>query len=580
MSCFLRNLSIRHKLAAGIIITILFTMALVLPVASYIIHQNLSRQQQEHLRSVKNLVSSMLSDYMARVMDYSILFSNDRELKDSLFYHIELSGEREHPLRAADHLYQAFGLDSVEVGNSVGRVVAAAEDHLRYNIDRLSDGLIRSALTGRPASGFALVPEGILTKASAPIYHDKRLIGTVTTGILLNDDRLRSMQHFSNTHIVVTDTAWRPITATSHNIIKSIQDIRHPEPDYVTTSLPLSDEADRLIGNVVILYENRLPAVLFKAHLVLFVSLSLIAVFLIYALLLLAKRFIRPLTVLQEGVERIGRGEFGYRIEVGSHDEIGKLSEGFNRMARNLEHLCAVEMRLAQSEKLAAIGRFAAGVAHEINNPIGNILGIAKLMQKTSPEAVKQELEMIVQDARRCAKIVSDLLIYSRQSPPRKEKVQVSMLINDAVAAVSRETDRDRIDLTAAVSRDIPDIFVDPIQIGQVIRNVLLNAIQSIDGKGSVRIEAGATNDGMMEIVVIDTGSGMDEEVLQKIFFPFFTTKPAGQGTGLGLAISYGIVRNHGGEINVESKKGKGSIFRIRLPIGDVDGQADKDNGD
>lgn len=576
----MRNLSIRHKLAAGIIMTILFAMVLVLPVASYIIHHNLSHQQQEHLRSVKNLVSSMLSDYMARVIDYSILFSNDRELKDSLFYHIELSGEREHPLRAADHLYQAFGLDFVEVGNSVGRVVAAAEDHLRYNIDRLSDGLIRSALTGRPASGFALVPEGILIKASAPIYHDKRLIGTVTTGILLNDDRLRSMQHFSNTHIVVTDTAGRPVAATSHNIIKSIQDIRHPEPDYVTTSLPLSDEADRLIGNVVILYENRLPAVLFKAHLVLFVSLSLIAVFLIYALLLLAKRFIRPLTVLQEGVERIGRGEFGYRIEVGSHDEIGKLSEGFNRMARNLERLCAVEMRLAQSEKLAAIGRFAAGVAHEINNPIGNILGIAKLMQKTAPEAVKEELEMIVQDARRCAKIVSDLLIYSRQSPPRKEKVQVSMLINDAVAAVSRGMGRDRIDLTTAVSRDVPDIFVDPIQIGQVIRNVLLNAIQSIDGKGSVRIEAGATDDGMMEIVVIDTGSGMDEEVLQKIFFPFFTTKPAGQGTGLGLAISYGIVRNHGGEINVESKKGKGSIFRIRLPIGDVDGQASKNNGD
>ncbi len=580
MRALFKRLSIRHKIAATVVLTILLVMLAVTPVTSYIIRINLVAQQQQHLKAVQNLVTDMLEDYRAKVIDFSRLFSNDKDIKDSLFYYTELSGEREHLLRAVTRLYNIFGISRLEVGDAFGRVVASAEAPARFGIDRLSDGLIKAALMGNTNSGYEIASNGLLIKAASPIYHDKeRIIGTVTCGILLDNELLGKMQIFTSTHIVITDVSGRPVAASSSDVLTAAR-VRTVDSEYDSITLPIADGSERLIANVVILEKDRLPNIIRKANIALSIALSFAAATLIAVLLIFSKRLMRPITILKEGVERVGRGDFKHRIHVNTHDEIGELSMGFNRMAESLDRLCPLQIKLAQSEKLAAVGKYAAGIAHEINNPLGNIIGTARLMQKGAPAYIKDDIEVIIKEANRCAKIVNDLLIYSRQSQPKREWVPVGMLIKESLFAVMKGHVSDGISVRTNVPEDVPDIFVDPIQMGQVIRNVLLNAVQAIEGNGSVTIEVVKRQDRMLEIAVTDTGIGMDEDILQKVFYPFFTTKPAGHGTGLGLAISYSIVRNHGGEILAESIKGKGSTFRICLPLGGPDAQADKNNAD
>jgi len=571
MRSFWKKLSIRYKITAVIILTILLVTVTIIPVTSYLIRDSLLRQQQAHLLSVRNLVMNLLEDYQTRVTDYSRLFSNDRELKDTLFYHTELAGEREHPLRAVTRLYKTFGVSSVEAGDARGRVVAAAEAPGRHDIDRSSDGLIRSALSGKTASGRELTAKGFLIKAAAPIYYNEsQIIGTITSGILLDDERLRKVKQLSNTDIVITDTTGRVVSATTSDPKTIGGGGQAPDADYLTMTLPLSDTAGRTIGNVVIQQENRLPTIIAKAQFTLISLLTAIAALSIFSLYLVSKRLMRPLITLREGVERIGKGEFGYRIEVTSQDEIGKLSEGFNKMAHNLERLRTVEEKLAQSERLAAVGKFAAGIAHEINNPIGNVIGMAKLMRKNIiDESAKEDIETIIKDADRCGRIVKDLLSYSRQSPPRKEKTLLRTLIEDAEAAIRGQVAAKNITIQIHISDAVPALFVDPLQIGQALGNILLNAVQSIATSGTITIRASLLHDTIVDISVTDTGCGIEDAIKDKIFYPFFTTKVVGEGTGLGLAISYGIIQNHGGEIIVESENGIGSTFRVRLPAGD-----------
>jgi len=279
-----------------------------------------------------------------------------------------------------------------------------------------------------------------------------------------------------------------------------------------------------------------------------------------------------PVIRLKEGAERIGKGDFAYRIDVTSKDEIGELAEGFNKMAQDLGSLQSMEEKLSQAERLAAIGKFAAGIAHEINNPIGNMIGIAKLMQRDiQDKKLSEDIESIIKDADRCARITKDLLAYSRQSPPRKEMTSLNTIVDDTVNAIKHNLDSKSIEIRKELYADLPEIHVDALQISQVVNNILLNAVQSIESSGSITIKT-VHLDNMAEISIADTGCGIDNDIKDKIFYPFFTTKAVGEGTGLGLAISYGIIQNHDGEIIAESRKGYGSAFRIRLPVGEANG--------
>jgi signal transduction histidine kinase len=224
--------------------------------------------------------------------------------------------------------------------------------------------------------------------------------------------------------------------------------------------------------------------------------------------------------------------------------------------------------QLRHADRLATVGMLAAGVAHELNEPLGNILGFAQLAKKCSgvSESAKQDIEKIEKASLHAREIIQKLLVFARQVPPEKKQVNLNEVVEDGLYFFKARCVREGIELICNLCQNLPKIFADSVQLNQVLVNLVVNALQSMPGAGRITIQT-QFYDHNVCLVVEDTGPGMNKEVLDKVFVPFFTTKDVGQGTGLGLPVVHGIVTAHGGSINVESKVGRGTRFEIRLPI-------------
>jgi signal transduction histidine kinase len=232
------------------------------------------------------------------------------------------------------------------------------------------------------------------------------------------------------------------------------------------------------------------------------------------------------------------------------------------------EERANLEVQLRHADRLATIGQLAAGVAHELNEPLGNILGFAQLGQKTPglPGPAARDIEKIVTAALHAREVVSKLMLFARQKPPAKSRIALNELINEGLYFLSARCVKSGIELVRAYARNLPDIVADPGQLHQVLVNLVVNAIQAMPGGGRITIRT-AQEDGHVVLAVEDTGIGMSVEVRSRIFVPFYTTKGVGEGTGLGLPVVHGIVTAHGGTIEVKSEPGKGSVFRVLLPV-------------
>jgi len=239
-----------------------------------------------------------------------------------------------------------------------------------------------------------------------------------------------------------------------------------------------------------------------------------------------------------------------------------EVSMDITEKKRALEAMC-------QSEKLAAVGQLAAGIAHELNNPLGNILGYAKLllMEQDTTEFQRNRLEVIIEQAKRGSSIIKGLLEFSHQKMPVFWKISLNTCIHRALQSLSDEIRNNNIEVLTRLGA-VPYVMADPKQIEQVIYNILLNAIQSMEGRGGiVEIKSEALN-GYVEVSIKDNGPGIQREYLSRIFEPFFTTKPVGKGTGLGLSICAEILKKHSSNIDVESEPGKGTKFSFRIMDG------------
>ena len=213
-------------------------------------------------------------------------------------------------------------------------------------------------------------------------------------------------------------------------------------------------------------------------------------------------------------------------------------------------------------------------MAHEINNPLTGILTFSSLMLKKVDEnhPWKKDLDTIVQQTSRCRNIVRGLLDFARQRKPDKKGWDIRLIIERTLTLVEKQAPFQNISVVKTFRPDIPMLFIDADQIQQVFMNILLNAADAMAGGGTLSIRT-EMKDGVAEISFTDTGCGLAKEHLSKLFDPFFTTKQTGKGTGLGFAISYGIIQGHNGDIRVESELGKGSTFRIKLPVGSENGE-------
>jgi two-component system, NtrC family, sensor kinase len=220
-----------------------------------------------------------------------------------------------------------------------------------------------------------------------------------------------------------------------------------------------------------------------------------------------------------------------------------------------------------QTDKLSSLGRMAAGIAHEINNPLAGILLYSSNLVKKVPEAgpLKKGLEVIIHETIRCRGIIQDLLEFSRQREPLKTLVDLNGVINKALSILSNEFRLNRISLEKRLSDHLPNVLIDVNQIEQVFINFFMNAIEAIQGQGQVSVRSYKDEDNQGVVVEIeDSGMGIPQEHLERIFEPFFSTKP--KGTGLGLAVNFGIIQKHGGQIRVSSQPGHGTTMTIRLP--------------
>ncbi len=266
----------------------------------------------------------------------------------------------------------------------------------------------------------------------------------------------------------------------------------------------------------------------------------------------------RPMARLSEGAARLAAGDLDARIEVHSPDEFGALARQVNAMARSIKDH---QERLVQSEKLAGIGRLAAGVAHEINNPLAVILGYVKLLRRKADGEVAEDLRIIEDESMRAQEIVEGLLDLSRPLATPPEPVDLKELCQEAAARLA-ETGR-LAGATVEVS-GLARVMAHPQKLRQVMLNLIKNGAEASGPAGTVEVRLAQAPAGGVEIVVSDSGPGLPAEASQRLFEPFFTTKPA--GTGLGLAVSLGIVQAHGGTLEADSPVAGGARFTIRLP--------------
>ncbi len=250
--------------------------------------------------------------------------------------------------------------------------------------------------------------------------------------------------------------------------------------------------------------------------------------------------------------------------------------EGIHCIARNLTERRRLEQQLIQSEKLSAIGQLVAGVAHELNNPLTSVSGYAQLLlrSKDLSAPLQQDLVQIQTQAERAARIVQNLLIFAREHKPERHMVAIGEILRSTLALQNYQLKVDNISVVLEIDPNLPLTTADPYQLQQVFLNLITNARHAIvdSGKaGTLTLRAGTitASDGSPQIRIefIDSGVGIPEHHLQKIFNPFFTTKPVGQGTGLGLSICFGIIREHGGQIWAESQMGVGTRVLISLPV-------------
>ncbi len=324
---------------------------------------------------------------------------------------------------------------------------------------------------------------------------------------------------------------------------------------------------------------------------------------------------IKPIKSLAIVTEEISQGHLATRIEIGRRDEIGQLATSFERMVDSLiksrrevenyqatledkirERTCELEdaqNQLVQSEKMGAIGQLAAGVAHELNNPLAGILGysqfaLEKLSNRTAETITEKDIASfnrylgdIENQARRCKTIVQNLLKFSRSSQDSDAtEFDLGAALIETVELLRHQLEMQQIQVVTKITASSPEIRGNAGKIQQVVTNLIINAMHATPQGGTITIGLRHSPtlgefDGAVEIFVSDTGEGIPNEIIGKIFEPFFTTKAVGKGTGLGLSVSYGIIQDHGGEIKVTSEIGAGTTFVIILPLQSKQDSAD-----
>jgi signal transduction histidine kinase len=281
---------------------------------------------------------------------------------------------------------------------------------------------------------------------------------------------------------------------------------------------------------------------------------------------------IRPILALHQVMQRAGHGDLAVRATSRRHDEIGELGKAFNGMMDELEESREREKvrqsQLAHTEKMAAVGTLAAGVAHEVNNPVAGVLTCIENMraEPENREMREQYLGLIHDGVKRIERTVANLLDFSRPRSMHLGPTSLNQSLRQVLTLVRFQLRKSHVETGLELDPRDPHIKGDRFQIEQLLLNLVLNALQAMPDGGTLTLRTRGA--GTWEVVEVgDTGVGIPEAIRDRIFDPFFTTREIGEGTGLGLAVSYSIAAAHGGGLEVETTEGEGSVFRVLFPV-------------
>jgi len=315
-------------------------------------------------------------------------------------------------------------------------------------------------------------------------------------------------------------------------------------------------------------------------------------------MLIITRYVVKPLDNLVEGTVRVARGEMNVNLPVNSKDEIGKLAISFNRMVEQVEQfqrelramnenlerrveqkaekLKVAQRQIIQTEKMSSLGRLAAVIAHEINNPISGLVVFINLLQRQlDREELSQEdknkmlkrLVLMESEAKRCGKIVSELLAFSHEEK-KMVRCNIREVLDRTVSIMELRTRDKRVDIAVAFAEEIPQLTCDPGKIQQVFMNLIQNAIEAMPEGGEIRITGRHESEpNTIVIEVRDSGIGIPASHLPHVFEPFYSSKDQGQSVGIGLFVVYGVIEQHNGTIKVDSREGEGTVFTITLPV-------------
>jgi two-component system NtrC family sensor kinase len=472
--------------------------------------------------------------------------------------------------------------------------------------------------------------EGMMLKAAAPVTAaDGRFVGVLYGGVLINRnyeivDRIRDIvfkQESYKGREVGTATVFQNDIRISTNV-KNLDGTRAITTRasaevaeevlgrnltwrgeafvvndwYFAAYAPIRDIGGKTIGMLYVgTLERPYRDSLWRTSFI-FLGITLMSMMLVsFVAIKVAERISSPIQSMAAAARRVAEGDYSQKVEVLSGDETGYLAECFNRMTLELDRAThelrqwaesletkveertaqvkAMQGQLIQAEKLAAIGKLAAGVAHEINNPLTGILTNSSLMlqDSASDDPRRDDLQTIVDETLRCRKIVKGLLDFARQTKPLKQATDLNRIVEDVLNLVRNQASFKNIYFEPALQDDLPSVMVDRDQMRQVVLNIVMNAAEALPHGGEIRVISHmdrASNHVCLSIS--DTGPGIPEEIRSRLFEPFFTTKAS--GTGLGLAIAYGIMERHKGTITVSSALGRGTTISLRLPVNNKEG--------
>ncbi len=447
----------------------------------------------------------------------------------------------------------------------------------------------------------------LVLKAAAPVIHNGKLIGVIYGAKLINNsfdlvDKFRSLV-FKDEKIDGSDLGTATIflddirvstnvrrldgmravgTQVSEEVYRQVYEKGKTWLDkafvvndwYLSAYGPLHDIENRAIGILYVgILEKKYTRILRNTTFYYFIIIAVTTVVAILLSIYIVNSVTRPAQRLILASREIIHGNYK-KITIESQDEMGYLSKVFNNMVdaileRDNQLKERTEKQIVKSARLASLGRLASGIAHEINNPLTGILTYSSLLlEDLKGTDYGEDIQIIVNEALRCRKIVKGILDFARETKLEKEMAQINDVIRSSLGMLEKLANFQNVQINLDLADDIPLISLDTTQMRSVINNLAVNAADAMPGGGTLKIMTRCDREKNRVVVeVSDTGVGISEENLGRVMDPFFTTKEIGKGTGLGLAMTYGIVNRHNGTIDIRSKVGEGTTFTITLPL-------------